>query len=104
MTFYLALVDGHRGAYGVTFPDLPGCTSGGASTDGALQNAIEAVRLWAEDAITDGEQLPEPRSAEELRAEVSVKTALAEGAVLALVPLVLEERQARRGGSDHALR
>ena len=51
MARYIALVDGKAGAYGVTVPDLPGCTSGGTTTDEALRNAIETIRLWAEDAI-----------------------------------------------------
>ncbi len=51
---YVALIDGEAGAYGVIVPDLPGCTSGGAATDEALRNAVEAVRLWAEDAIDAG--------------------------------------------------
>ena len=57
MARYVALVDGNAGAYGVTVPDLLGCTSGGTTTDEALRNAVEAVRLWAEDAIADGEAL-----------------------------------------------
>jgi predicted RNase H-like HicB family nuclease len=32
----------------------------GSTTDEALRNAVEAVRLWAEDAIADGEALPQP--------------------------------------------
>jgi predicted RNase H-like HicB family nuclease len=48
---YIALVDGKAGAYGVVVPDLPGCTSAGSTTDEALRNAVEAVRLWVEDAI-----------------------------------------------------
>jgi len=67
MARYVALVDGNAGAYGVTVPDLLGCTSGGTTTDEALRNAVEAVRLWAEDAIADGEALPQPRSVETLR-------------------------------------
>src|SRR5580693_2577221 len=65
MARYVALVDGNAGAYGVTVPDLPGCTSAGDTTDEALRNAIDAVRLWAEDA-------------------------LAEGAALAIVPLLID--------------
>jgi len=83
-------VDGRAGAYGVTVPDLPGCTSGGSTTDEALRNAVEAVRLWAEAAIADGEELPQPRSAENLRADPEVGNAIAEGAALAIVPLLLD--------------
>jgi predicted RNase H-like HicB family nuclease len=90
MARYVALVDGKAGAYGVTVPDLPGCTSGGSTTDEALRNAIEAVRLWAVDAIADGEELPQPRSAETLRADPEIAEAIAQGAALAIVPLLLD--------------
>ena len=86
MARYVALVDGKAGAYGVTVPDLPGCTSGGSTTDDALRNAIEAVRLRAEDAIADGEELAQPRSAEILRADPAIAEAIVEGAALAIVP------------------
>jgi predicted RNase H-like HicB family nuclease len=90
MARYVALVDGKPGAYGVTVPDLPGCTSGGATTDQALRRAVEAVRLWAEDALADGEKLPKPRTAEALRRDPAVADALARGAALAIVPLILD--------------
>ena len=90
MTRYVALVDGKPGAYGVTVPDLPGCTSAAATTDEALRRATEAVQLWAEDALADGETLPEARTAEALRADPEVAAALAEGAALAIVPLILD--------------
>jgi len=51
---------------------------------------VEAIRLWAEDAIADGEELPAPRSAETLRADPEVAQAIAEGAALAIVPLLLD--------------
>jgi predicted RNase H-like HicB family nuclease len=90
MPRHVALVDGSAGAYGVTVPDLPGCTSGGSTTDEALHNAVEAVRMWAEDAIADGDKLPQPRAAETLRADPEVAKSIAEGAVLAIVPLLLD--------------
>jgi predicted RNase H-like HicB family nuclease len=93
---YIALVDGRAGAYGVVVPDLPGCTSAGSTTDEALRNAVEAVRLWVEDAIDDGETLPSPRSAEVLRADSEIAAALAEGAALAFVPLLLDAGRAVR--------
>ncbi len=93
---YIALVDGSAGAYGVVVPDLPGCTSAGPTTDEALRNSVEAVRLWVEDAIDDGEALPPPRSVEVLRADPEIAAALAAGAVLGMVPLVLDAGRAVR--------
>src|SRR5271169_6174934 len=90
MTRYVALLDGKPGAYGVVVLDLPGCTTAAGTTDEALRRATEAVRLWAEDALADGEKLPKPRSIEALRADPEVAAALAKGAALAIVPLVLD--------------
>jgi len=89
-------VDGNAGAYGVVVLDLPGCTSAGPTTDEALRTAVEAVRLWVEDAIDDGETLPRPRSVEALRADPAIAAALAAGAVLGMVPLVLDAGRAVR--------
>jgi predicted RNase H-like HicB family nuclease len=90
MARYVVLVDGKPGAYGIVVPDLPGCTSGAATMDDALTHAAEAIRLWAEDALADGEKLPKPRSAEQIRKDRDVAKALAHGAALAVVPLIMD--------------
>lgn len=90
MARYIVLIDGKPGAYGIVVPDLPGCTSGAATMDDALTNAIEAIRLWAEDALSDGEKLPKPRTAEHIRKDKDVAKALAQGAALAVVPLIMD--------------
>jgi predicted RNase H-like HicB family nuclease len=91
MAPYIAIVDGCVGTYGVVVPDLPGCTSGGATIDEALRNAVAAVTLWVEDARTDGEKIPKARSAETLRTDPEFAAALAEGGVLADVRLPEEQ-------------
>jgi predicted RNase H-like HicB family nuclease len=90
MPRYIALVDGKAGNYGVVIPDLPGCTSAGKTVEAALRNAVEAVRLWAQDARASGEALPRPRSIDALRRDPDVVAALAEGAALSMVPLLLD--------------
>ena len=82
---YVALIDGSPQAFGVVFPDLPGCTSGGWDFDEATSNAVEAVRLWIEDARADGEDIPAPRSMEQLCAEPGTAAALAAGAAYELI-------------------
>jgi predicted RNase H-like HicB family nuclease len=89
---YIALVDGKRGAYGLTVPDLPGCTSAGNTLEEVLSNAIEAVRLWTEDAIADGDPIPRPRSYDDIVEDRKVKAALARGAAVSFVPLIPNER------------
>ena len=49
-------------AYGVVVPDLPGCFSAGDTLDEAMLNAKEAIELWLEVAIDDGQAVPEPQS------------------------------------------
>lgn len=60
MVRYPALVDGEDGAYGVVFPDLPGCVAVGHTVDEALLNAEESLRDYLLDAEQDAEGTPEP--------------------------------------------
>ena len=90
MSRYVALIDGKAGAYGVVFPDLPGCAAMGKTMDEALENAGDALRDWIEVTEENGAKIPPPRSLETLRRDPDVKRALAEGAGLATVPLVRE--------------
>ena len=48
MSRYPAFVDGEVGAYGVTFPDLPGIVAMGETVDDALLNAEEALRDYCD--------------------------------------------------------
>lgn len=49
-----------RTDYGVTVPDLPGCTSVGDTLDEALTNAEEAIRVYLEVLVEDGGAIPTP--------------------------------------------
>lgn len=55
-------------AFGVIVPDLPGCFSTGDTLNKALDNAREAIDLWLEIIIEDGDAIPVPRSNTEHRA------------------------------------
>lgn len=96
MSRYIGLIDGKAGAYGVTVPDLPGCNAGGATSDEAIKNAIDAVRVWVEDARADGEAIPKPRPMEKLRRDKQVAAALAEGAALVVIPVLMDSGRAVR--------
>ena len=63
---YPVFVDGREGAYGVSFPDLPGIVAMGGSIEEALQNAAEALADAAEEAAERGASLPAPSRAEDL--------------------------------------
>ncbi len=66
MARYIALIDGKAGAYGVVFPDLPGCAMG-KTMDEALANAADALREWAAVTEDGGGKIPRPRALESLR-------------------------------------
>lgn len=62
---YAALLhkDEHS-SYGVSFPDLPGCFSGGETEEEAMRNAAEALALHVEALQGEGRELPAPSSFE----------------------------------------
>lgn len=64
MDRYPALINGEKGAYGVTFPDLPGIVAMGTTVDEALVNAEEALRDYAIEAEKDGEEISQPSALE----------------------------------------
>ena len=90
MKSYLALVQKDAGsAYGLTFPDLPGCFAAADAEGDILRNAAEALELWFEDAAA-----VTPRGPEAIAAEVA--TDLAKGAFLIAVPLVQPSSRQKR--------
>lgn len=68
-------------AWGISFPDLPGCFSAADDLDDLMPAAAEALALWFEDQPT-----VEPRGMEAIRTAAAAD--LAEGAMLLAVPLI----------------
>lgn len=65
---YIAIVHQEEGcAYGVSFPDAPGCFSAADELDDLFAMATEALELWAEGMREDGAPIPEPRELSKLR-------------------------------------
>ncbi len=89
MERFFALLDGGAGAWGVAFPDCPGCTAMGADENEAYANAVEALGELIHDARLAG-LAPKPRALASLRRDKHVKAALADGSVFLSVPLVVE--------------
>ena len=87
---YVALIDKDAdSAYGVRFPDLPGCFSAADTVDEIMQNAIEALALYFEDRAA----VP-ARGIEAVREEVAED--LAAGAVLMPIPHISHRRRSVR--------
>jgi predicted RNase H-like HicB family nuclease len=71
--FYPAILEKEPGsAYGVTFPDLPGCVSAGDTAEQALVNAHEALAGHVALMVHDGDPLPKPTPIEEVTADPDV--------------------------------
>ena len=51
--------DEEQGGYTVTVPTLPGCITEGDSIEEAIAMAKEAIQLYIESLIIDGEPVPE---------------------------------------------
>lgn len=90
MTRYIALIDFADEAYGVSFPDAPGCTAMAASQDEAINDAADALAEWVADELAEGRQAPNPSPVEVLLADPDVRAALGSGAILASVPLIID--------------
>jgi predicted RNase H-like HicB family nuclease len=86
MKTFIAVVHKDPGsAYGIRFPDVPGCFSAADEFNDVLPNAVDALSLYFGD-----QPLPEPREFDELRAEVADE--IADGAALIAVPLIVPTR------------
>ena len=80
MSRYPAFVDGEAGAYGVTFPDLPGIVAMGETMDDALVHAEEALRDYVTETERDGARVVEASPLEDVPPP--------EGSVLVAIPLI----------------
>ncbi len=53
--------DPEEGGYTVTVPSLPGCVTQGETVEEAIAMARDAIRLFIETLIENGEPVPEER-------------------------------------------
>jgi predicted RNase H-like HicB family nuclease len=84
MKYFIAVVHKDEdSAFGVSFPDHPSVFSAAEIETDLTANAIEALRMWAEDAV-----LPEPSSYEDLVRREDVREALQGGAFLIRIPFI----------------
>lgn len=90
MKYFYALVrKDDDSAFGVEFPDLPGCFSAADDLEDVLPNACEALELWFEDAA---DKAPMPLN----QIKALVADDLAEGAFIVAVPRIRQTgRQVR---------
>jgi predicted RNase H-like HicB family nuclease len=90
MHYYYAVVHKDEdSAYGVHFPDVPGCFSAADILEDVIPNAVEALTLHLED-------VPAPATSDTGRIRELASEDLAEGAFLMAVPYVRNSGQLSR--------
>ena len=87
---YVAVIDKDPdSAWGIRFPEVPGCLSAADTFEEIVPNAIEALSLFFE----DGEPLP-TRGLEAVREQVAED--IVKGAVLMMIPYVQDRKRVVR--------
>jgi predicted RNase H-like HicB family nuclease len=81
--------------YGVSFPDMPGCTSAGDTLDEAAANAVDALSGHVRMMDMDGDAVPAPRSLEEIVADAELAEDR-DGALLSAIALVKDRGSSTR--------
>lgn len=82
MQYFYAVVDKDEdSAFGVRFPDLPGCFSASDKIEDVLPNACEALELWFED-----EEAVAPQRLDQIRDAAAED--IAAGAFIVAVPYI----------------
>lgn len=92
MRYYVAVV--HKdpeSAFGISFPDLPSVFSAADDEEEIVPNAVDALRLLAED-----EELPVPSPHADILARADVRQELKEGGFLIRVPLIEDDTRTVR--------
>ncbi len=73
--FYIAIIERAKSGYGVFFPDIPGCTSAGATIHEAAANAEAALQGHLTLNLEHGEALPEPTALDAIAADPDIDEA-----------------------------
>lgn len=83
---YIAIVHKDaQSAYGLSFPDAPGCFSAADEIDDIFAMGREALELWAEGMIEDGRPVPAPRDLSQLQADPEWRESFADAALVIAV-------------------
>lgn len=93
---YIAFIHKDPGsAYGVSFPDVPGCFSAGDTIDEAVRNAVDALSGHVRLLEADGDPVPLPRDFDAIMADSDLAEDR-EGAMTTIVPLVRDRGSSTR--------
>ncbi len=89
--YYLGVVESEPDhAFGIWFPDMPGCFPAADELEDLPRAAAELLRQHVEALESNGLAVPSPRALAEVMADRDVAKALTEGATTILVPLLAD--------------
>lgn len=71
--FYTAIIEKSSDGFGVSFPDLPGCTSFGTSVEEAAANAYVAAQAHVAISEEHGDSIPTPRPPDQIPSDPKVR-------------------------------
>ncbi|MGF9565167.1 type II toxin-antitoxin system HicB family antitoxin [Neorhizobium sp. JUb45] len=92
MKHFIALVHKDEdSAFGIRFPDLSSVFSAADTENDLTANAIEALRLWAEDA-----DLPKPSTYRQITERGDIRAELANGAFFIRIPYIEDDTRVVR--------
>src|SRR4029079_6404627 len=77
-------------AYGIWFPDMPGCFPAKDEFDDLPRAAAELLRHYVEALERNGIAVPDPRSVAEVMADSEVRKSVRAGATTILMPLLAD--------------
>jgi predicted RNase H-like HicB family nuclease len=91
MKYYLGVVEKDAdSAFGMWFPDMPGCFPAADDFEDLPRIAAEVLRMHVEAMESNGRDVPSPRPIAEVMADREVRRSLKEGATTMLVPLLAD--------------
>jgi len=96
MKTYIGLVSKEAdSAYGIVFPDAPGCFSAADHLDDVFAMASEALAGWTEAMVEEGLSLPPRRDLSSLRSDPDLAELWSETILVIAVPAPETEKDAR---------
>jgi predicted RNase H-like HicB family nuclease len=91
MKYYLGVVEKDAdSAFGMWFPDMPGCFPAADDFEDLPRVAAEVLRMHVEALESNGRDVPVPRAIAEVMADREVRRSRKEGATTMLVPLLAD--------------
>lgn len=96
MATVIALIHRDEGSdYGISFPDFPGCVSGGATLEDAFRRGRETLAAHVEALVEDDGGLPAVRSLDALKADPALAEDFADAELIGAVEVELPGKSKR---------